>query len=207
MKMKKKLIALSILAASVVSASSMAAVTTGQLTFNWQGVIPTSPVVSSAWAFVDGLDNVFIPGTEQLRVNLDDKGDMTAVSVQPYDFFIVPVVASATSGHIDRDAVKTFATNGIKAYLGTNPVSNGFNGDKQLTLATKALADASQVAITLNGTPLVVGSSGAIDVGMDTAKKEAHVSIELNTKVEKADITEGGSISFTAPVIFAADIV
>ncbi|RIQ11100.1 Cro/Cl family transcriptional regulator, partial [Salmonella enterica subsp. enterica serovar Newport str. CFSAN000835] len=63
--MKKKVLA-SALTFVLASGSAMAAVTTGQLTFNWQAVVPTAPVTSTAWAFVDGLDIPFVPGTEQL---------------------------------------------------------------------------------------------------------------------------------------------
>lgn len=217
MKMKTKLIALSVLAASVVSASSMAAITDGQLDFNWQGVIPTNPITSStaSWAFVDGFDNIYSPTTEQLTVKLDDKGDMTAASVKPYDFFIIPVdtakLASsntlpAIGAHVDRSTTATFSANGVKAYLGANPVSTGLNGGKQLTLAKDVVAKEGEVAIVLNGLPLAVGSLAAIDLNT-MATKDVHVNIAFNAKANKVDVTENASINFVAPVIFSVDVM
>lgn len=207
MKMKTKLIALSVLAASVVSASSMATVTNGQLVFNWEGAIPVSSVnKNTTWEFVDGLNNVYKPAKEALHVDVDAKsGGMTAVSAQPYDFYIVPEV-SVLNSVVTRDATKTFTTNGVKAYLGAVPVSTGFNGNKQLAVSSTAIATDGEVAITLNGTPLTVGSTNSVDVAK-TGASEAHVSIQLNAKAANTDITEGASIGFTAPVIFAVDLV
>lgn len=53
--MKKNLLITSVLAMATVSGSVLAAVTNGQLTFNWQGVVPSAPVTQSSWAFVNGL--------------------------------------------------------------------------------------------------------------------------------------------------------
>lgn len=202
--MKKKLIALSVLVASVASTSSMAVTTNGQLTFNWQGVVPVSPVTQTTWAFVDGLDMPFTPGTEQLNIVVDSgTKNITAVAVQPYDFFIVPITGNASAGTaVTRNPNATLNT--INAYLGSEPVSGGFVGNKQLALATAATATNGQVAITLNGTPLRVGSTNGISV--TSANNEAHVSIQLNARAVAADVDEGAALSFTAPVIFSVDL-
>lgn len=202
--MKKKLLIASVLAMATVSGSVLAAVTNGQLTFNWQGVVPSAPVTNSGWAFVNGLDIPFTPGTEQLNITLGADKSITARSVKPYDFFIVPVTGQVTAGTpVTRN---TSAMNSVKAFLSSEPVSNGFVGNKQLTLSTTAEAVTGQVAITLNGQPLKVGSANATTVAMDTNKKESHISIDMNAKASASDVAEGSAINFVAPVTFAVDI-
>ncbi|HGB5310402.1 TPA: Cro/Cl family transcriptional regulator [Salmonella enterica subsp. enterica serovar Poona] len=208
--MKKNLLAMSVLGLAVVSGSAMAAVgavTNGQLTFNWQGGVPTAPVTQSTWAFVDGLDMPFIPGTEQLNIVVDPttKG-ITATSVKPYDFFIVPVDSKqpVTPGTpVTRDP--TGNLNKVEAFLSSTPVSNGFVGNKQLTLSAAAVAQDGQVAVNLNGQPLKVGSTNPTDVTVSNSK-EAHVVIDMNAKAAATDVKEGASLSFVAPVTFAVDI-
>lgn len=202
--MKKKLLIASVLAMATVSGSVLAAVTNGQLTFNWQGVVPSAPVTNSSWAFVNGLDIPFTPGTEQLNITLGADKGITARSVKPYDFFIVPVTGQVTAGSpVTRN---TSTMNSVKAFLSSEPVSNGFVGNKQLTLSTTAEAVTGQVAITLNGQPLKVGSANATTVAMDTNKKESHISIDMNAKASASDVAEGSAINFVAPVTFAVDI-
>ncbi|HFW3091719.1 TPA: Cro/Cl family transcriptional regulator, partial [Salmonella enterica subsp. enterica serovar Reading] len=115
-------------------------------------------------------DMPFIPGTEQLNIVVDPatKG-ITATSVKPYDFFIVPVdsTQSVTPGvPVKRDPAKTL--NKVEAFLSSTPISNGFVGNKQLTLSTAAVATDGQVAVNLNGQPLKVGSTNAMDVADNT---------------------------------------
>ncbi|HFW3091720.1 TPA: Cro/Cl family transcriptional regulator, partial [Salmonella enterica subsp. enterica serovar Reading] len=115
-------------------------------------------------------DMPFIPGTEQLNIVVDPatKG-ITATSVKPYDFFIVPVTAKPTPGvPVTRDP--TGNLNKVEAFLSSTPVSNGFVGNKQLTLSTAAVAADGQVAVNLNGKPLAVGSANAMDV-VDNTKE------------------------------------
>lgn len=203
--MKKNLLVVSALAMAVMSGSALAAVTNGQLTFNWQGVVPTAPVTQTNWAFVDGLDMPFAPGTEQLNIVIDaTTKDIKATSVKPYDFFIVPVTGNVTAGTpVTRDTTATL--NSVNAFLSSTPVSNGFVGNKQLTLSTAAMATAGQVAINLNGQPLKVGSTNPTSVSVSN-NKEAHVSIDMNAQAVSADVAEGASLSFVAPVTFAVDI-
>ncbi|WP_032243367.1 CS7 fimbrial biogenesis major subunit CsvA [Escherichia coli] len=203
--MKKKLLIASVLAMATVSGSVLAAVTNGQLTFNWQGGVPSAPVTKNTWAFVNGLDIPFTPGTEQLNITLGADKGITARSVKPYDFFIVPVTGTVTAGSpVTRS--DTTSMNSVKAFLSSEPVSNGFVGNKQLTLSTTAEAVTGQVAITLNGQPLKVGSANATTVAMDTNKKESHISIDMNAKASASDVAEGSAINFVAPVTFAVDI-
>lgn len=200
-----KILLSSALALSVISGSAMAAVTTGQLTFNWQAVVPSAPVTSTAWAFVDGRDIPFVPGTEQLRVTRDDSG-IKAVAVTPYDFFIVPVTGSVTDGTpVTRAADTVTVKNPVSVYLASSPVSSGLVGNKQLDLSTAALAEAGKIAININGKPLKVGSLAATKIGT-TSDKDEHISIDMNASIAKSDVTDGASISFVAPVIFAVDI-
>lgn len=199
-----KMLLSSALALSVISGSAMAAVTTGQLTFNWQAVVPSAPVTSSAWAFVDGRDIPFIPGTEQLRVTRDASG-IKAVSVNPYDFFIVPVTGSVEDGKPVTRAADTASLKSVNVYLASSPVSNGLVGNKQLDLSTDAQAAAGKIAININGKPLKVGASNPTQIGAATDKDE-HVDIDMNASIAKADVADGSSISFVAPVIFAVDI-
>lgn len=199
-----KMLLSSALALSVISGSAMAAVTTGQLTFNWQAVVPSAPVTSSAWAFVDGRDIPFIPGTEQLRVTRDDSG-IKAVSVTPYDFFIVPVTGDITDGTPVTRAADTVSLKSVNVYLASSPVSNGLVGNKQLDLSTDAQAGEGKIAININGKPLKVGASNPTLIGSATDKDE-HVDIDMNASIAKADVADGASISFVAPVIFAVDI-
>lgn len=201
--MKKTLLAASVLSLVAISSSVSAAVTTGQLNFNWQGVVPTAPVVGTGWAFVDALDIPYIPGTEQVNVVMDNVTKAISISgVKPYDFFVVPVTGAVTPG---TAVTRGTTLNSVNAYLGTNPVSGGFIGNKQLPLSTAALATDGEVAITLNGLPLKIGSASPTIVPV-TATKEAHVVIDVNAKAVAADVAEGSSISFTAPVVFAVDI-
>ncbi|ENB2032881.1 Cro/Cl family transcriptional regulator [Salmonella enterica] len=200
-----KMLLSSALALSVMSGSAMAAVTTGQLTFNWQAVVPSAPVTSTTWAFVDGRDIPFVPGTEQLRVTRDDSG-IKAVSVTPYDFFIVPVDGKVVEGTpVTRAADTVNIKNAVKVYLASSPVSNGLVGNKQLALSTTAQAAAGNIAINVNGTPLKIGSLAATTIGK-TSDKDEHVDIDMNASIAKADVADGASISFVAPVVFAVDI-
>ena len=203
--MKKSLFAVSVLSIAIVSGSAAAAVTTGQLNFNWQGLVPTAPVTNTAWAFVDALDMPYTPGTEQLNVVLDNttKG-LTATGVKKYDFFVVPITGAATPG---TPVTRGTTLNSVKAYLGSAPVSSGFVGNKQLTLSTAAAAADGEVAITMNGTALSVGSATSTTVPVTAGTNpEAHVVIDMNAKAASADVIEGGAISFTAPVVFSVDI-
>ncbi|WP_032243344.1 CS5 fimbrial major subunit CsfA [Escherichia coli] len=203
--MKKNLLITSVLAMATVSGSVLAAVTNGQLTFNWQGVVPSAPVTQSSWAFVNGLDIPFTPGTEQLNIPLDSNKDITARSVKPYDFFIVPVSGNVTPGApVTRDTSANI--NSVNAFLSSVPVSNGFVGNKQLTLSTAVEAAKGEVAITLNGQALKVGSASPTVVTVASNKKESHISIDMNAKAAAADVAEGAAINFVAPVTFAVDI-
>ncbi|MGY0144667.1 Cro/Cl family transcriptional regulator [Edwardsiella tarda] len=203
MDMKKRVLAVSALTLSILSGTAMADVTPGQLTFNWQGVVPTGSVVGTGWAFVDKLDMPYTAGTEQLNVVLDSlTKDVSASGLKPYDFFIVPTTGTVTPG---TAVTRGTTINAVKAYLGSTPVSGGFVGNKQLALSTTATATAGQVAITLNGKALAVGNASAATVDL-TGGKEAHVLIDINAKAAKADVTEGSPISFTAPVVFSVDI-
>ncbi|EAA5441615.1 Cro/Cl family transcriptional regulator [Salmonella enterica subsp. diarizonae] len=199
----KNTILASVLALTAVSGSAMAAVTTGQLTFNWQGVIPVVPVTGNAWAFVDGRDIPYIPGTEQLNISRTATG-IKAVSGKAYDFFIVPITGTVTAGTpVTRDAAKTL--NSVNAFLGSNPVSGGLTGNKQLTLSTTPDAADGQIAVNINGTPLKVGSTAAVAVGK-ASDKEEHVVIDMNASIATADVKDGASLTFTAPVVFAVDV-
>lgn len=199
----KNTILASVLALTAVSGSAMAAVTTGQLTFNWQGVIPATPATNTAWAFVDSRDIPYIPGTEQLNISRTATG-IKAVSGKAYDFFIVPITGTATAGTpVTRDAAKTL--NSVNAFLGSNPVSGGLTGNKQLTLSTAPDAADGQIAVNINGTPLKVGSTAAVAVGK-ASDKEEHVAIDMNASIATADVKDGASLTFTAPVVFAVDI-
>ncbi|EIZ7192397.1 Cro/Cl family transcriptional regulator [Salmonella enterica] len=201
-----KMLLSSALALSVISGSAMAAVTTGQLTFNWQAVVPSAPVTGTGWAFVDGRDFPFEPGTEQLRVTRDASGGIKAVAVSPYDFFIVPVSGDVTAGTpVTRAADTSSIKNAVKVYLASSPVSSGLAGNKQLDLSTSAQAEAGKIAITVNGTPLKVGSLAATTIGA-TGDKDEHVDIDMNASIAKTDVVDGASISFVAPVVFAVDI-
>ncbi|EEG7921174.1 Cro/Cl family transcriptional regulator [Salmonella enterica] len=203
----KKIFYASALTLMLTTGSAMAAVTTGQLTFNWQAVVPTAPVTSTSWAFVDALDIPFVPGTEQLNISRTDTG-IKAVSLKPYDFFIVPVdpTSTVTNGTpVKRDATKTF--NSTKVFLGSSPVSNGLVGNKQLQLSTAKEATDGQIAINVNGQPLKVGSNSAITISPASATDhEEHVVIDMNASIANADIKDGASLSFVAPVVFAVDI-
>ncbi|EMJ9669136.1 Cro/Cl family transcriptional regulator [Salmonella enterica] len=202
--MKKKVLA-SALTFVLASGSAMAAVTTGQLTFNWQAVVPTAPVTSTAWAFVDGLDIPFVPGTEQLNIARTATG-IKAVSLKPYDFFIVPVDTTATITNgtpVKRDTTKPLLA--TKVFLGSMPVSNGLVGNKQLELSTAKDAVDGQIAINVNGKPLKVGSNAATSIGSATDHEE-HIVIDMNASIPNADVKDGASLSFVAPVIFAVDI-
>ncbi|EAW8185588.1 Cro/Cl family transcriptional regulator [Salmonella enterica] len=208
--MKKNLLTMSVLGLAVVSGAAMAAdsaVTNGQLTFNWQGVVPTAPVTQSTWAFVDGLNMPFIPGTEQLNIVVDPATkDITATSVKPYDFFIVPVDSDkAVTPGVPVNRATTKSLNKVEAFLSSTPVSNGFVGNKQLELSTQALATEGQVAVNLNGQPLKVGSANPTNVTVSSSK-EAHVVIDMNAKAAATDVKEGASLSFVAPVTFAVSI-
>ncbi|EHM5497526.1 Cro/Cl family transcriptional regulator [Salmonella enterica] len=202
--MKKKVLA-SALTFVLASGSAMAAVTTGQLTFNWQAVVPTAPVTSTAWAFVDGLDIPFVPGTEQLNIARTATG-IKAVSLKPYDFFIVPVDTTSTITNgtpVKRDTTKPLLA--TKVFLGSMPVSNGLVGNKQLELSTTKDAVDGQIAINVNGKPLKVGSNAATPIGSATDHEE-HIVIDMNASIPNADVKDGASLSFVAPVIFAVDI-
>ncbi|ECQ0259042.1 Cro/Cl family transcriptional regulator [Salmonella enterica] len=202
--MKKKVLA-SALTFVLASGSAMAAVTTGQLTFNWQAVVPTAPVTSTAWAFVDGLDIPFVPGTEQLNIARTATG-IKAVSLKPYDFFIVPVGTTSTITNgtpVKRDTTKPLLA--TKVFLGSMPVSNGLVGNKQLELSTTKDAVDGQIAINVNGKPLKVGSNAATSIGSATDHEE-HIVIDMNASIPNADVKDGASLSFVAPVIFAVDI-
>lgn len=201
--MKKNILVVSTLSMAIFTGSVTAAVTNGQLNFNWQGVVPTAPVTNTAWAFVDGLDIPYVPGTEQLNVTLDSMKDITVTGVKAYDFFVVPITGTATPG---TPVTRGTTLNSVKAYLGSAPVSGGFVGNKQLKLSTANQAVAGEVAVTLNGTSLKVGSVNSTTVNISTGANEAHVAIDLNAKAASADVAEGSSISFTAPVVFAVDI-
>ncbi|EMW3788908.1 Cro/Cl family transcriptional regulator [Salmonella enterica] len=195
----------SALALSVMSGSAMAAMTTGQLTFNWQAVVPSAPVTSTTWAFVDGRDIPFVPATEQLRVTRDTSG-IKAISVAPYDFFIVPVTGDVVNGTpVTRAASTTSIKNPVNVYLASSPISNGLVGNKQLDLSTDAQATAGKIAINVNGKPLKVGSGSPTTIGTANAKDE-HVDIDMNASISNADVADGASISFVAPVVFAVDI-
>ncbi|HGG6756606.1 TPA: Cro/Cl family transcriptional regulator [Salmonella enterica subsp. enterica serovar Java] len=199
----KKLVLTSALTLMLASGSAMAAVTNGQLTFNWQAVVPTEPVTSTTWAFVDGLDIPFVPGTEQLNVTRTNTG-IKAVSLKPYDFFIVPITGTATPGTaVTRDKTKPLLATNV--FLGSIPVSNGLVGNKQLALSTVKEATDGQIAINVNGQPLKVGSAAAITIGSATDHEE-RIAIDMNASVVKADVKDGASLSFVAPVIFAVDI-
>ncbi|EBK2664553.1 Cro/Cl family transcriptional regulator [Salmonella enterica subsp. enterica serovar Enteritidis] len=199
----KKLVLTSALTLMLASGSAMAAVTNGQLTFNWQAVVPTAPVTSTAWAFVDGLDMPFVPGTEQLNITRTGTG-IKAVSLKPYDFFIVPVTGDITNGTpVTRDATKSLHS--VNVFLGSSPVSNGLVGNKQLALSSAKEATDGQIAINVNGQPLKVGSTSPVLIGKDSDKEE-HIAIEMNASVAKTDVQDGASLSFVAPVIFAVDI-
>ncbi|EDZ6276110.1 Cro/Cl family transcriptional regulator, partial [Salmonella enterica] len=175
-----------------------------QLTFNWQGVVPAAPVNSDAWAFVDGLDIPYTPGTEQLNILVDPATkDASIASVKPYDFFIVPVTGPVTPGvAVTRGAGPM---NNMKAFLATNPISGGFVSNKQLAPAAGPQAVNGEVAVTLNGQIMKVGSTNAVTI-TPTAATEAHVLVDINAKAASADVQEGASVSFTAPVIFSVDI-
>ncbi|EJQ8147138.1 Cro/Cl family transcriptional regulator [Salmonella enterica subsp. enterica serovar Newport] len=199
----KRLIFASALALTVVSGSAMAAVTTGQLTFNWQGVIPTAPVTGNSWAFVDSRDIPFVPGTEQLNISRTSTG-IKAVSGKNYDFFIVPITGTATPGAaVTRETTKPM--NSVKAFLGSNPVSGGLVGNKQLTLSANSDATDGQIAVNLNGNPLKVGNENATTIG-STTDHEEHITIGMNASIATADVKDGASLSFVAPVVFAVDI-
>ncbi|EBH8950668.1 Cro/Cl family transcriptional regulator [Salmonella enterica] len=201
----KKIVLASALTFVLASGSAMAAVTTGQLTFNWQAVVPTAPVTSAAWAFVDGLDIPFVPGTEQLNIARTATG-IKAVSLKPYDFFIVPVdnTATITNGTpVKRDTTKPLLATNV--FLGSMPVSNGLVGNKQLQLSTVKDAVDGQIAINVNGKPLKVGSNAATTIGSATDHEE-HIVIDMNASIPNADVKDGASLSFIAPVIFAVDI-
>lgn len=202
----KKFLVSSALAISLMSGTVMAAETTGQLTFTWQAVIPSAPVLSNTWAFVDSLDMPFTPGTEQLRVIKTDSG-IQAVSVKPFDFFIAPVdgtTAVSPGNKISRPVAAT-TINSVKAFLASNPVSNGLVGNEQLVLSTNKDASDNQVAINLNGSPLKVGSTNATTIG-NSVSGDQHVVIDMNAKVTTGHYDDGASISFVAPVVFAVDI-
>ncbi|PLC60645.1 Cro/Cl family transcriptional regulator [Citrobacter sp. L55] len=201
--MKNTTLVASALSLAIISVSASAGVTTGQLTFNWQGVVPTAPVTGTGWAFVDGLDIPYTPGTEQVNVVMDNTTKAISVTgVKPYDFFIVPVTGTITPG---TAVTRGTTMNTVKAYLGSEPVSGGFIGNKQLALSTTDTAADGQVSITLNGKVLKVGNVNASDVAVTDAK-ESHVVIDVNAKATATDVAEGSSISFTAPVVFAVDI-
>ncbi len=200
-----KLLLSSVLTFSVMSGSAMAAVTTGQLTFNWQAVVPSAPAVGANWAFVDGQDMPFVPSTEQLRVTRDSTG-IQAVSVAPYDFFIVPVTGNVKEGSpVTRAADTVTLKNSVNVYLASSPISNGLVGNKQLDLSADAQASAGKIAINVNGNPLKVGSNSSTTIGA-ASDKDVHVDIDMNASIGKADVADGASISFVAPVVFAVDI-
>lgn len=201
--MKKTLLTISALA--LMQGSALAAVTNGQLTFNWQGVVPTSPVTQTNWAFIDGLNLPFTPVTEQLNIVVDSATkDVSITSAKPYDFYIAPVTGAIKAGTpVTRDTNATM--NSVNAFLASTPVSKGFVGNKQLILSGQAKATTGQVAINLNGQPLKVGSTSPTTITVNN-NKEAHITMEVNAAADAASVNEGASLSFVAPVTFAVDI-
>lgn len=204
MKIRKNVMALSALLMALTAGTASAAVTTGQLTFNWQGLVPTAPVTGTGWAFVDSLDFPFTPLAGQLSIVENTAGGFTATSTAPIDFFIKPVDGAVTPGTAVTPST-TVPLNGIQAYLGSNPVSGGLIGNKQLTPASTPTPTPGEVALTVNGAVLAVGAGAGIPVDL-TGTTEAHVSIDINANIADGDAAEGASITFNAPVVFAVDI-
>ncbi|EBC6662448.1 Cro/Cl family transcriptional regulator [Salmonella enterica] len=203
--MRKNILAMSAMTLVVLSGSAAAAATNGQLTFNWQGVVPTAPVTSGAWAFVDGLDIPFTPVTEALNI-VSNAASVDITALKPTSFFIVPVTGPVTAGvPVTRNTTGT--VNSINAFLGSAPVSGGFVGNKQLNLSTATTPAVGEVAITLNGQSLKVGSASPLSVTPSAAAgSETPIEISMSAKAAPSDVTDGAAVSFTAPVVFAVDI-
>ena len=206
MKIRKNVMALSALLMALTAGTASAAVTTGQLTFNWQGLVPTAPVTATGWAFVDSLDIPFTPVTGQLNIVENTAGGFTATSTAPIDFFIVPIDGTATPGTPVTRSV-TAEMNNIEVYMGSNPVSGGLTGNKQLAVSTTAAPAEGEVALTMNGQPLQVGLASAITPTMTTgAGNEAHINIDILANIADGDATAGSAITFNVPVVFGVDI-
>ncbi|HFW3090912.1 TPA: Cro/Cl family transcriptional regulator [Salmonella enterica subsp. enterica serovar Reading] len=201
----KKLLLSSALALSVISGSAMADIHNGQLTFSWQAAIPSAPILDSKWAFVDALDIAWEPaGAEELKVT-KGTGNITLASLKPFDFFIAPVTGKADPGNKITRPTPAISITGVDVFLASNPVTTGLVDGKQLGVSANAVAGDNEVAITLNGEPLQVGSGNQKAVSV-TSGKDPHIVIEANAKIANGQYVDGGSISISAPVVFAVNI-
>lgn len=183
--LKHSLFALSLVAAGVAHA----AVENGSLSFNWSGTTPADPIIPASWSFTDAVGAAFTPTTTSLVMTTLPDGTLEIDSIANQSFFI-----TSEGGTL----------NSVDAYLGSNPVSSGFVGAKQLALATTATPAADQVAILMNGQPLKVGAANKVSVGGSGSQRS--VDIGLAAKAAQSSFTEKTVIGFSVPVIFAVDI-
>ncbi|HDI1214986.1 TPA: Cro/Cl family transcriptional regulator [Aeromonas hydrophila] len=187
--MKKTLIAASL---TLIAGMANAAVTNGQLTFSWQGTTPAAPVVPGDFKFTDATGTDWTPSNVSLNMTTSSDGSLSMNSANNMEFFI------SGSG-------STTALNSIKVYLGSNPVSTGFVGSKQLALATTAAPSNDQVAVLLNSQPLQVGSGNATTLNGVTGLQH-QVSLSIAAKAASGSFTETTVVGFSVPVIFSVDL-
>lgn len=185
---KNSVIAASLFVASVSFAN--AAVTNGSLNFNWQGVIPADPITTGDWKFTDALGADYVPTTQMLTFQKSPDKSMLANSASNVSFFINS---------------NTTELNKVSVYLGSNPISSGLEGSKQLTLATTTTPTNDQISIVMNGLPLQVGSAKTVDLA-GVAGNQALIELSVSAKIGETSYKPGSSVSFSAPIIFAVDL-
>lgn len=173
-------------AAVLLSVNTWAANSTKALQLQWQGVVPATPSVTGDWKFVDPLTGMdFVPVMGSLNIT---GGDIKSVNATP-----IQIGLKANTGTF------TPSTN-IKAYLAVQPTYVGLTGTTV----------PSAHSISVNGTPLSVGASSAINVGMvggtTTAADIIPLTVTGSGQLDLTSYTAGDSVTLVANLMVTADV-
>ncbi|MEC4729091.1 hypothetical protein HWQ46_26660 [Shewanella sp. D64] len=177
--LKKTLLATTLLS---VCGIANAVVTTGQLSFNFSGVIPAAPVVTGTLEFETVTGAPYVPTAIVLETVSTDAG-FTLRSNTAENFRLT---TSATS----------FSATAVTAQLLSSVVAGS---------GIKAGVTAPTLGITINGMTLTATAQA---IGTPVASSTSHnVAMTAEIQVPTAAVnTAGGNVTANAAVVFAVDI-
>ncbi|MET2851043.1 hypothetical protein ABXV24_04105 [Vibrio owensii] len=168
----------------MVSTAASAAVSNGNLSFTFVGVVPATAQPGTTWKFLtaSGLD---YQAPAAINFSLADVATGLQLTSASETFYIKP------------NGSATFGTNAIKAQLVAEPTISG-------TAIQASAMNTVVTTVTLNGQTVPVGSDLTIAATGNNAQM-----LTLGTVVNiptAARNTAGGTVNVVAPIRFAVDI-
>lgn len=179
-KIKLTAIALGLMASTAASA----AVSNGNLSFTFTGVVPATAQPGTTWKFLNasGLDYQAPAAINFSVANVPNGLQLTSASET---FYIKP------------DGSSAFGTNAIKAQLVAQPTISG-------TAIKSSAMNTVVTTVTLNGQTVPVGSDLSISAtGTNAQMLTLGTVVDIPTAARNAS---GGTVNVVAPIRFAVDI-